>query len=71
MASLHGPFNAPVRAASRAAMLLEASALKARGARLRIITPDRSSAASIGNDLMDGQGLPATNAAGYAQGLGC
>jgi NTE family protein len=70
MASLHGPFNSPVRAASRATMLLEASALRARGARVRIITPDRSSATSIGRDLMDGRRLPATNAAGYAQGLG-
>lgn len=69
MSSLHGPFNAPVRAASRATMLLEASALKARGARVRIITPDRDAAAAIGNDLMLDQGLPATSAAGYAQGL--
>jgi NTE family protein len=70
MASLHGPFNAPVRAASRATMLLEASALKARGAHVRIITPDRTSSAAIGDDLMFDEGLPATSAAGYAQGLG-
>lgn len=69
MASLHGPFNAPVRAASRATMLVEASALKSRGARVRIITPDRNSAAAIGHDLMLDQGLPETNASGYAQGL--
>jgi NTE family protein len=68
MASLHGPFNAPVRAASRAAMLLEASALKARGARLRIITPDRNAAASLGNDVMSGEHLRETHAAGYGQG---
>ena len=50
-------------------MLLEASALKARGARVRIITPDRSSAASIGRDLMSDVHLQATLAAGYQQGL--
>jgi NTE family protein len=70
MASMHGPFNSAVRAASRATMLLEASALKARGARVRIITPDRSASAAIGHDIMFDQGLPATSAAGYAQGLG-
>lgn len=70
MASLHGPWNAAVRAACRTTMLLEASTLKARGARVRIITPDRSSAAAIGTDLMLDQGLPETGAAGYAQGLG-
>ena len=69
MASVHGPFHQGVRALSRAAMLLEASALKARGARVRIITPDRSSAASIGRDLMSDVHLQATLAAGYQQGL--
>jgi NTE family protein len=69
MASRHGPWNAPVRAASRAAMLVEASALKARGARVRIISPDRTSAISIGRDLMSDAGLEDTHAAGYAQGL--
>jgi NTE family protein len=69
MASLHGPFIAPVRAASLASVLVEASALKARGSRVEIITPDRSSALSIGRDLMSGDGLDQTLAAGYAQGL--
>jgi NTE family protein len=69
MASLHGPFHAGVRALSRAAMLLEASALKARGTRVRIITPDRASASAIGQDLMAETGLNATHEAGYAQGL--
>jgi NTE family protein len=70
MTSLHGPFHGGVRAAARTAMLLEASALKARGARVRIITPDRGSAASIGRDLMSAERLAATQASGYAQGLG-
>ncbi len=69
MASLHGPFYAPLRAASRAAMLLEVSALKARGARVSVISPDRSSSASIGEDLMSTLHLAETHAAGYAQGL--
>jgi NTE family protein len=69
MASVHGPWNAPVRAASRAAMVVEASALKARGAQVRMITPDRASAVSIGGDLMADAGLDETRAAGYAQGL--
>lgn len=69
MASLHGPWNAAVRAGSRATMLVEASALKARGARVRIISPDRNSAVSIGRDLMSDAHLAETHAAGYAQGL--
>lgn len=69
MASLHGPFHAGVRALARAAMLLEVSALKARGAVVRMITPDRASAIAIGANLMADAGLHATRAAGYAQGL--
>jgi len=69
MASLHGPFHQGVRALSRAAMLVEASALKARGVRVRIITPDRNSAVSIGSDLMSAARLNKTLAAGYQQGL--
>jgi hypothetical protein len=69
MASLHGPFNAAVRALSLAAAQLEAAALTARGASVRIITPDRNSAASIGSDLMRDTQLSETLAAGYNQGL--
>ena len=69
MAGIHGPFNALVRAAARAAVLLEGSAMKTRGARARIITPDRSSAVSIGRDLMSGSGLDHTQVSGYEQGL--
>ena len=69
MASLHGPFHQGVRALSRAAMLLEASALKARGARVRVVSPDRNSAVSIGRDLMSDARLDETHAAGYQQGL--
>jgi NTE family protein len=69
MASLHGPLHQAVRALSRATMLLEASALKARGVRVRSITPDRNSAVSIGRDLMSDVHLQDTLAAGYQQGL--
>lgn len=68
MASLHGPFMPAVRAAARAAMLVEGSALKARGAKVRLIAPDRDSAASIGRDLMSDTRLAETQGAGYAQG---
>jgi NTE family protein len=71
MASAHGPFHAAVRLASRSTMLVEASALKARGAGVRIISPDRGSAVSIGRDLMSDAGVAHTHAAGYAQGLSC
>jgi predicted acylesterase/phospholipase RssA len=69
MASSHGPFNAAVRALSRTAVHLEAAALTARGASVRIITPDRNSAVSIGSDLMRDARLSQTLEAGYDQGL--
>jgi NTE family protein len=69
MASLHGPFHQGVRALSRAAMLLEAAALKARGARVDMISPDRGSAAAIGRDLMADAHRDETHGAGYQQGL--
>jgi NTE family protein len=68
MASIHGPFSPLLRAAARAALLLEASAMKTRGARARIITPDRNSSVSIGRDLMSDARLTETQEAGYAQG---
>jgi NTE family protein len=70
MTSMHGPFNAAVRLASRSTMLVEASALKARGARVRTISPDRNSSLQIGRNLMSDAGRADTQAAGYAQGLG-
>ena len=69
MASFYGPWNAALRAACRGTMLVEAAALKARGASVRIISPDRSSAGSIGRDLMSDASLEETQAAGYSQGL--
>lgn len=69
MAGVYGPFNAAVRALSRAAAHLEAAALTARGARVRIVTPDRNSAVAIGSDLMLKAHLDQTLEAGYQQGL--
>ena len=69
MASRHGPFNAAVRAFSWTAAHLEAAALTARGASVRVITPDRNSAISIGSDLMRNAQLSQTLEAGYQQGL--
>jgi NTE family protein len=69
MASSHGPFNAAARTLSRAAAHLEAAALTARGASVRIITPDRNSAVAIGSDLMRSAQLERTLQAGYLQGL--
>jgi NTE family protein len=69
MASTHGPFNAAVRLASRSTMLVEASALKARGASVRIISPDRNSSVAIGRNLMSDARLDDTRLAGYQQGL--
>lgn len=68
MSSMHGPFNGAVRTATRAALLVELSALRARGAGVSFITPDRAAATAIGPDLMSSSGLDRTHAVGYAQG---
>lgn len=68
MASLHGPFPAAARVLARTATLVEASALTARGARVRMIAPDRASAVAIGRNLMSAAELDASHLAGYRQG---
>jgi NTE family protein len=68
-ASLHGPLNPAFRAASRAAALVEASALTARQANVRRVAPDRDAARAIGRALMSSARLPEILAAGYRQGL--
>lgn len=67
-ASLYGPLNPVLRAASRAAYLVEASVLTARGARVRAVTPDRDAAAAVGRELMSNARLAQILAAGYRQG---
>jgi hypothetical protein len=44
-------------------------ALRARGARVRLIGPDAGSGEAIGSDLMDRNRREAVLAAGYRQGL--
>jgi NTE family protein len=70
-AGLEGPHPllALAREASWAAMSIEAQSLRARGARVRLLGPDRDCVAAIGADLMDRGRRPAVLAAGYAQGL--
>jgi NTE family protein len=68
-AGLYGPLNPLLRTASRAAYLVEASVLSARGARVRAVTPGRQAAAAIGRELMSGARVEAILAAGYRQGL--
>ena len=68
-ASLYRPLSPWLRAASRAAFLLEASVLTARGATVQTVTPDRSAAAAIGRQLMASEQMAAIHASGYRQGL--
>jgi NTE family protein len=59
---------AALRAAASAAAEVEALALRARGARVRIVGPDDESAAHMGAQFMDPRPAQAVHAAGYAQG---
>ncbi|MGH2843832.1 MAG: patatin-like phospholipase family protein, partial [Solirubrobacteraceae bacterium] len=68
--SSDGPLALWIRAASRAAALLEAAALRGRGAHVQLLVPDAGSAAAIGRDPMAVEPLAAILAAGYAQGTG-
>jgi NTE family protein len=60
---------AVVRGALRSRTLLETQALRARGARVRTLTPDAESSAAIGTDLMDRERRDSVLCAGYRQGL--
>lgn len=59
----------PLRAVTRASALAEAQALRARGARVRLVAPDEASSRAIGPRLMDPSRRRQVEAAGYAQGL--
>jgi NTE family protein len=67
--SRHGPLNPLLRAATKAAYLVEASALSARGAHVQMVAPDREAATAIGRELMAHESMAAALAAGYRQGL--
>lgn len=62
------PFGA-LRAVTRASALTEAAALRARGATVRLLTPDAGSSRAMGPSLMDGRRRVEVEAAAYAQGL--
>jgi NTE family protein len=61
------PFAA-LGAVSRSVAAIEAAALRQRGARVLVISPDRESVAAIGANLMDPAPRPQVEAAGLAQG---
>ena len=58
----------PLSSVSNAAALAESLALKARGARVRTLRPDRDAAEAMGSNFMDRRRAPEALAAGYAQG---
>ena len=58
----------PVREAFRVAVALELQMLRARGARVRHVTPDAAAHAVMGTDLMASEPAPAALVAGYRQG---
>lgn len=71
MAGLPAALSSPLgllRAASQAAEVVEAQALRARGARVRVVGPDPAAARALGLDLMDGRRASDALAAGFAQG---
>jgi NTE family protein len=57
-----------LRTAGRTAAEVEAGALRRRGARVRIVGPDRDAAAAMGDDFMSAGPVDAVLAAGFAQG---
>jgi hypothetical protein len=64
-----GTAIAALRAVTRASARTEAQALRARGAKVRLLTPDAGSAKAMGPRLMDSSRRAEVQAAGYAQGL--
>jgi len=61
------PFGA-LRLATHAALLAEMQVLRARGARVRVVTPDETAGNVMGANLMDGRRRDATLAAARVQG---
>jgi NTE family protein len=58
----------PLRAATAATLVAEEMALKARGMRVRTVTPDAASVTAIGENLMDGSRAEGVLDAAFAQG---
>jgi NTE family protein len=67
--SSFGALPLAMRAGSRAAVFVEASAVRAKGARIQLVFPDRGSAETMGRDLMADEPAARVHAAGYQQGL--
>jgi NTE family protein len=63
-----GARTSPFAAAGRSAAAVEALALRRRGARVRIVAPDRQAADAMGANLMDRARADASLRAGLAQG---
>ena len=61
------PFGA-LGVISRSLTAVEALALERRGARVTVVSPDRTAAAAMGTNLMDAGRRPQVSAAGVAQG---
>ena len=62
-----GPLAA-VRTFSRSAAGLEAAAVRRRGARVIVVSPDAEAARELGSNFMDGSNRSGVHAAGLAQG---
>ena len=58
----------PLKAVTHAALIAEQMALRARGMRVRVVTPDAASAAAIGPNLMNGGRVEDVLDAAFAQG---
>ena len=58
----------PLRAPTSAALVAEEMALRARGVRVRTVTPDVASSTAIGQNLMDGGRVEGVLDAAFAQG---
>jgi NTE family protein len=67
-ATLPGALWRALKVAGRTAAELEASALRRRGAHVRILGPDREAADAMGSDFMDPGPADRVLAAGYRQG---
>jgi NTE family protein len=64
-----GDLISTLRSVSRSAAAVEALALRARGAEVRVFGPDEASAQAIGENLMDRSRTPQVLNAAYRQGL--
>jgi NTE family protein len=58
----------PLRTVTHAALVAEQMALRARGLRVHVVTPDDASAAAIGPNLMNGGRVEEVLDAAFAQG---